>query len=468
MKNNKLLQLFHCLTGVEKRALNKFLASPFFNQKKEVLALWGYLLHEYPLSPTGFSKEAAFAKIYPEGKYDLAKLRHVMSWLLQGIEEFLAYRQIQRDGFGQSVALASAYREKGLEKHFDQAMRQAGKKLEKKVKDPDFFLAKYRLEFEQFSFVDSQVRTAENNLAELGRALDVYLLASKLKQSCMQLAHQSVYKVDYDYSFLSGLLEFLEGSEYLQIPAIAPYYYGYRALTENDERFFQKFKAELERENTGLADRENRTLYLLAINFCIRQINQANEGYVEEAFELYRRGTASGVLLENGHLSRFAYKNAVALGLSLREFDWAEGFIQRYRPLLEVKYREAFFNYNLARLYFTKKDYDRAMPLLVKVDDSDLLLNLDGKVMLLKMYFENGEFDALDSLLASFRTMVNRKRMMGYHKSHYLGIIRFTRKLMEVNSTDKRAVAKLREEISAAEGLPEKGWILKQLPCKKR
>ena len=389
-----------------------------------------------------------------------------MSWLLQSIEEFLAYRQMQRDKFSRSVALATAYREKGLEKHFDHVLRQAGKAMKGQVQDQDFFWAKYRFEFEQYAFVDSQVRMATNNLAEVGRALDVHLLASKLKQSCLQLAHQSVYNVEYDYTFLPAIIEFLEGSEYVGIPAITPYYYCYRALTENNHLFFQKFKAELEGENTGLANQESRTLYLLAINFCIRQINQAQEGYVEQAFDLYQKGTESGVLLENGHLSRFAYKNAVALGLSLKEFEWAEKFIEHYRTALESKYQDAFYHYNLARLFFTKKDYDRAMPLLVRVDDSDLLLNLDSKVMLLKMYYEIGEFDALDSLLSSFRTMVNRKRMIGYHKAHYLGIIRFTRKLMERRPGDLQSDEKLRKEISNSERLPEKRWLLQQLDAK--
>lgn len=464
--NNKLLQLFHALNGVEKRALKKFLASPFFNQKEEVTLLWEYLLLEYPLSPTGFSNEKAFSKIYPHADFDLVKLRHAMTWLLQCIEEFLAYRQMQKDEFNRSVALAAAYRAKGLEKHFDHAMRQANKNLKVRAADQDYFWAKYRLEFEQYAFVESQVRTAGNNLSEVGRALDAHILASKLKQSCLQLAHQSVYKIEYDYSFLQSLLDFLEDSDYLKLPAIASYYYCYRALTEDDHVFFKKFKNELESGADILADRESRTLYLLAINFCIRQINQANDGYVEEAFDLYRKGTASGVLLENGHLSRFAYKNTVALGLSLSEFEWVENFIESFRPSLEKKYQEAFYHYNLARLYFSKKDYDKAMRLLVQVDDSDLLLNLDAKVMLLKMYFENGEFDALDSLLTSFRTMVNRKRMISYHKAHYLGVIRFTKKLMEIRPGDKKMEEKLQKEILETERLPEKGWLLQQLNAK--
>ncbi|MCY7330670.1 MAG: hypothetical protein LH618_19110 [Saprospiraceae bacterium] len=50
------------------------------------------------------------------------------------------------------------------------------------------------------------------------------------------------------------------------------------------------------------------------------------------------------------------------------------------------------------------------MPLLAQAGESDLLLNLDSRVMLLKIYYETGEWDALDALLASFRVLLLRKK----------------------------------------------------------
>lgn len=464
MKDHKLLALYHRLNGVEKRALHKFLASPFFNQKQEVSALWAYLNEDYAQNPEGFSTEVAFQKMYPGQVYDAALLRYAMSWLLQNIEHFLAYRQMQGNKLDSMLALATVYRNKNLGKHFDHIMRQATQELaQKNAQDANYYRDKYRLEFEQYSFVESQVRSASNNLAEVGRALDVHLLALKLRQSCLQLAHQAVYNAHYDYSFLPALLQYLENSEYLQLPAIRPYYYCYRALTENNEYFFRQFTAEINTPAALHDQRESRTLYLLAINFCIRQINEARELYVQQAFDLYQRGIESRILLENGKLSRFAYKNAVALGLSLREFDWADTFIETYKDLLEPRYRDAYYCYNKARLFFTQKNYRQAMPLLVQVDDSDLLLNLDAKVMLLKMYYETAEFDALDSLLSSFRTLVNRQRMIGYHKAFYIGIIRYTQKLLHLNPNDKKAIEKLRQEVEKADRLPEKKWVLEML-----
>ena len=102
------------------------------------------------------------------------------------------------------------------------------------------------------------------------------------------------------------------------------------------------------------------------------------------------------------------------------------------------------------------------MSLLVTVDSADLLLTIDAKVMLLKMYYELQELDALDALLASFKTFLYRKKVMGYHRDNYLKVIELTRKLLYLNRNDRQAVQVLREEVEKNK-LTEKEWLLSQL-----
>ncbi|HNL40530.1 MAG TPA: hypothetical protein PKH43_15370, partial [Saprospiraceae bacterium] len=171
-----------------------------------------------------------------------------------------------------------------------------------------------------------------------------------------------------------------------------------------------------------------------------------------------------GILLENGLLSRFAFKNIVALGLRLEHFDWVGQFIEQYAPLLEEKYRNPNRLYNLARLHYARKQYQMAMPLLARVDESDLMLNLDSRVMLLKMYYETGEWDALDALIASFRIfLLRKKKSLGYHQAHYLNIIRFVQKLTRLRHNDRQAVAALRQTVQQQPALIEREWLLEML-----
>ncbi|MEO0777604.1 MAG: hypothetical protein AAF146_13645, partial [Bacteroidota bacterium] len=56
-----------------------------------------------------------------------------------------------------------------------------------------------------------------------------------------------------------------------------------------------------------------------------------------------------------------------------------------------------------------------------------------------------------------------RKKVIGYHKSNYKNIIRYTRKLLKVNPYNKTALQRLGGEIEAANPLTEREWLLRQL-----
>ena len=459
MSENKLFEIVDNLTGPEKRECANFLRSPYFNQRTDVLRLWEWLLTRRNGAET--ADREVFAWVFPGIEYDDARWRYVQTFLLAQIENFLSQRAYEKTPLLADLHLAPVYRRKNLNKPLDHLFRRAAARLDKLPRDNDYFHLQYRLEWEKYAAMESQGHTRDNNLAAVGQALDVYLVGAKLRLACLMESHRTVFNTDFDTTFLSHLLQFLEGSALRDVPVVALYYHCYQALTGGQEAHFRAFRGELERQTASLPADERRIFLLLAINFCIRQLNTGDQRYIREAFDLYRVGLDTGVLLENGLLSRFAFKNIVALGLRLDQFDWVKTFIDDYAPLLEEKHRAANRHYNLARLHFAKKEYDRAMPLLAQVDESDLMLNLDSRVMLLKMYYETGEWDALEALIASFKIfLLRKKKVIGYHQAHYLNILRYVQKLTRLPHGDRKAVAAFRAEVENNPAIIERDWLL--------
>ncbi|MEO6037840.1 MAG: hypothetical protein ABIQ93_05450 [Saprospiraceae bacterium] len=452
MSDNKLFELINTLTAVEKRECTAFLKSPYHNRREDVLRLWKQCI-------AGSKNRRGDASDERPG--NTAQQRHVQSLLLLQIETFLAQRAYEQTPLLSDLHLAPVYRQKGLVKHLDHLFRRAEERLTKLPRDTTHYHLQYQLEWEKYAATQLQTRSRGNNLAAVHQALDVYLIGSKLRLACLMESHRAVFNTAYDLTFLAALLAFLPESELRSVPIIALYYHCYQSLTSGKEDEFRAFRRELEDQNATLPPEERRTFLLLALNYCIRQLNAGEVRYIREIYDLYRVGLDTGVLLENGKLSRFAYKNIVYAGLRVNEFNWVEDFIFRYEPHLEEKHRAANRDYNLAKLYFTKKDYGRAMPLLAQVGESDLLLNLDSRVMLLKMYYETGEWDALDALMASFRVLLLRKKkVIGYHHVHYLNTLRYIQKLSRVNLNDKAAIAAFRAEVEASKAVIEKDWLL--------
>ncbi|MBI1225940.1 MAG: hypothetical protein GC192_11955 [Bacteroidetes bacterium] len=467
MEKSNLVSICRALDKKEVRELRKWVNSPAHNQRQDVSDLFEYLATGQNLdSEKKLEKERVFKAIYPDKTYSDAEMRQVMHFLLRVIENFLVYNELAKDEVRSQTILAKVYRKRQLPKLFQKTM-EVGQNIQQQqpFRNHQYFENEFFLQFEQYTYLSGLGRNAPLNLQEVSDANDVAFLANKLQLSCIMLSHQAVFKTTYKLQMLNELLTYLENNPLLlKVPAIAIYYYQYKAMTKPEAfEHFRMLKQEIFENGHLFPPEEMRVIYLLTINYCIGRINAGIDGFLKESFEFYKNGIQKNIFLENGVLSRFTFGNIVIAGLNLKEFDWVENFINEYKVYLDEKHREDLVHFNLARLNFERKNYKKAMQLFATLDYDDILMNLVAKTMLLKMYYELDEFSALDSLIGSMKTYLQRKKVMGYHKDNYKNIIQYTKKMLKMAHYDKEQIQKLKQEIEATNPLTERKWLLAQL-----
>lgn len=462
MESSLLWQTCCTLTPLERKHLGQWLASPFFCRREAPRRLYDYLNR---CAETGRAPERAAAAAAIGPGTDATALRLAMSELLGQIEHFLVYREkFEASDF--KTHLAAAYRKRGLGKHFQQSLREARRELERRPhRHAEYFEAQVAIEYELYQHLTTGRRTEALNLQAVSDQTDTAYIARKLRQVCFALTHQTVFRADYNFGLLPDVLGYVQRSPaVLAIPTVALYFYCYRFLTQpGEEEYFYRFKNLLFAHTAELPEAEQRNLHLLAINYCIKKINQLEIPYSREAFDLYRSALQGGLLLENGVLSPFAYNNIVASALKVQEAAWAEGFIHDYAPFLEKKHRTATFHLNLARVAYGRRQHREALLHLQQADYKDLINNLIAKTLQLKIYFETEEFDALDAHLQSMQAFLRRQRDIGYHKENYLNIVRYTKLLMQLRPAAPAERTALRQRIEAEAVLTEKEWLLEML-----
>ncbi|MBI5914595.1 MAG: hypothetical protein HY842_04400 [Bacteroidetes bacterium] len=407
-----------------------------------------------------------FQALYPGKTYNDAEMRQAMYFLLRAVENFLVYNELLKDEVRSQATLVKVYRQRQLTKLFQKTIEEGWAIQQKQPhRNHQYFENEYLLQFEQYNYLSSLGRTVPLNLQEISDSNDIAFIINKLQVGCIILSHQKVFNANYRLGLLNHVLEFVENnSALLDNPAIAIYYFTFKASTEGDnELFFQKLKERVNLHGDLFPLQEIRSIYLFALNYCIGRMNTGELAYVVEAFDLYKQGLSKDIFLEDGLISRFTFRNIVAIGLQLKEYDWVETFIRQYQRFLEEKHRDSLVQFNLAHLHFEKKNYKQAMKLIAQFDYDDILITLVAKTMLLKMYYELDESNALESLIGSMKTYLQRKKIMGYHKDNYKNIIQYTKKLLKVAHYDKEQKQKLRQEIESVNPLTERKWLLLQL-----
>jgi hypothetical protein len=462
MEKTLLWEAFSALSTAEVREFGKFVRSPFFNGRLQPVLLFDYL--DSCRRAGQIPSEIAAAALLQKSEGGV-KMRQANSMLLGLLEKYLDYREVQDEG-REKIRLAAAYRKRNLGKHFNINLREARQNREQQPwRHADYFHDLHLIEWERYQFDTLNRRTETFNLQSTSDLMDAAFVGRKLRLACLAASHQTVFKAEYQIGLLEAVLHIAESRQLLDTPAVGLYYYCYRFQTDlaGAEEHFKQFRRLLAAHSSALPPEELRTLYLLAINFGIKKTNELREGWAMATLELYRGALALGLLLEHGRISRFAFNNIIAVALRVGELDWVEHFILEHKNLLERQWREVAASLGLARVAYARRDYKTALLNLQRSDYKDLINNLTAKTLQLKIYYETGEFEALESHLASMRNYIRRHTSIGYQRTNYSRIVQYTQQLMMLDHKKPEAVEALRQAVTNEDILTEKEWLLGQL-----
>lgn len=470
MKQSKLLELLGTFSRRDWNRFQDFVASPYFNRNADLQRLAGWLADSAPAF-SDVSREAAWVAVYPDRPVDQRRLNHLMSWLLSLGEQYLGMQHLSQNTFELEWQTGEALLARGLDKHYHFNMDRLRRQLESSpFRDAAHFLQWYRLSDLNLRAYTNQVtaRHTDDYLQEAADHLDFFYLTEKLKYACAMLNNQAIVTSAYQFHFVEEVRRFVATHPLPpEAPGVAIYFRIFQMLTqEHGDADFQEIRRLLQLHAGRFPHAEMAWLYGYALNYCIRQIRNVREAYVQEALTLYEEGIATGILLtERGQLSPWHFKNIVKLALRLRRFEWTEQFIREKSNLLEAGFQADALHYNLADLYFFTGRYNEALEHLIQVEFTDVHYNLGAKEMLAKIYFETEAYDALESLLHAFKTYLQRNRIITEDvRKAYLNFI----KLLHIRL---RAIGdqlpSLRARIEKTDLLTAKSWLLEQIPEQK-
>lgn len=463
MEKTLLWEAFSALSTAEVREFGKFVQSPFFNARQQPILLFEYLDSCRRAGRIPLNAEAAVVLNKSEKS---VKTRQANSALLGLLEQFLAYKERYQDESRAKIRLAAAYRKRKLDKHFNIALREARQSRDEQPwRHADYYHDLNLVEWERYQFDTGTLRTESLNLQTTSDLMDTAFIARKLRLACLAASHQAVYRTEYRIGLLEAVLTHTALNNLMETPAVGLYFYCYKFQTDlqHAEQYFERFRALLFANSAVFPPDELRTLYLLAINFGIKKINQSAEGWIRATLDLYQGALAGKLLLENGQISRFAFDNIIAISLRAGELDWVEHFILEHKNLLERQWREATASLGLARVAYARRDFKTALLNLQRSDYKDLLNNLAAKTLQLKIFYESGEYELLESHLKGMKNYIRRHTSIGYHRTNFGRIVAYTQQMMALDFRKNEDLEALRAAVAGEEILTEREWFLRML-----
>lgn len=457
--------MLRSLQGSERRALHKFLHSPYHNSRADVRLLFDYLTAQQVRLEDLSDRKAVFQAVYGRGKYDSKKLNYVVSYLNKLLESFIAQEEYRQREQEQSIDLLRGFRKRHWLQLSERTTKSVSKRLQKHdQRNSEYHRYRYHLSNESIRARAQQGRNLNYDPDSLNEAHEKAFFIEKLQLGCMIQSLQAVASKAYDAGFLPVVLAFLKDHPWLEEPVLGAWYHGFFVQTDaNATEHFENLKRLMFEHGSLFSESERHDLFLIAVNFSIRRINSGDAAFSRDLFELYREGLKQDVFLENGVISRWSYNNIVNSALKMKEIAWAMQFLETNRARLEPAYRDTSYYFNLARCLYENGQLAPALESLTRMEYDDVLQNLSAKTLQIKIFYDMGSWMALDSLLDSVHIYIRRKKVLGYHKENFSNILRYMQRFITLPPGDRAARQQLKKEVESCRVLTEKGWFLGKL-----
>lgn len=450
--------------------LGSAVASPYFNKKKELVDFFEFLKMHFPQFPENASTyEGAFQHVFGNRPFEKKEIGYLMSDLMKLAERMLSIEQMEEDAITDKLYLLDIFTEWHLDKAFNKTFKDAKKVLDQHTtRDSNYFYWNYSLNLRENVFfhrqkmhkVDNSIQTAIDNL-------DLFYFAQKLKYCCEMVNRQKVVASDYQINLMDEILDYLDDNPLSEQPVIAIYSTILKlSLEPTKEEYFHQLIGLLNNHSHLFLQNEAKDMYILAVNYCVRQIHKGNDSFDKNLFGLYQIMIEKNVMIYNNIISPWTYMNVVTIGVR-NDIDWTETFIHKYSEFLHDNFKENAYNYNLAYLYFYQERYDDAMSLLNKVVYSDVFYNCEARALLIRIYYSIEETELLSALAESFRIYLRRNKIITEsRKTVYLSFIKFMSRLDRIIKGDNKVLIKLYEQVKTTGQVYNRDWILNEIKAK--
>ena len=470
MKKIKILNALDQLNTYELNRFEKYVNSPYFNSSealKNIVRSYDFQRKKGKLG--SLDKMTLWSKAFPGKEFSDGRLRKALSDLLKLYEDFLCQELLDNKPIQRATLLMEAVEQRKLEALYNSSMKRANQLiLDNRDASSQLHYHRFQTEKYYYKLTDFDLkRTEKSNLPDIINSLDYFYLAEKLKYYCTSISQKVFIDHGYDFLFIEEIKQHIRQHKYVHVPIVNIWisiFFLQTGTKEETDLYFNQFKTTFKQISGQLDLNEAASIFTYGHNHCIKSINQGQESYFTELFELYKEALNSKIYLEENVLDPVVFRNIVTVALRLKEFPWTTNFIDEYGTYISESFRLNAVNYSSALLNFYQRNYSQVLEHINSMDIMDISYELNTRSLLILTYFEMKETSALSSLLDSFSVYLNRhKDITKGRRELYLQMISFTRRLMNTLPSDKKAHEKMLAKLEKTKGIASGAWLKEKI-----
>ena len=410
MRGTKFFQIYGQLSLKDIGRFDKFIRSPYFNVNDTHIILSELYYAMYREESLDYTKAEAWERIFPGQPYKDEKFRKIISDLLKLLQNFFVIEEVEQKRILKAQMLIQSVNKRKLKKLINSSIEEASQSVKKSVnRNSELYLFNYQIQKNAFYLREGDFDITNKDIEIISENLDKFYIAEKLKYYCDILGREYLSNVSFKFGLIEEIFRHIEEHKLQEDLIIGIYYRIAKMLMSSgvSEDYFILKKTIID-NYLHFEGVELQELFGALLNYCIRQINLGNHTFNDEMIEIYDFIFRKNIILNENYITPSKFLNIVTISLRNGRYDFAEIFIQEYGYLIPESQRDGIVAFSLAQIAFYQKNYNKVITNLQRVDNSDLIVSLRARALLLATYYESGQTEAFLNLNESTRIFLKR------------------------------------------------------------
>lgn len=412
------------LKKLDKEDLKKFglfLKSPYFNTMEILPKVFEIIKNTYPeFSSPALSFQNMFAKLYEDKEYKEQTIRNLYAELGKLLRTFISVETLKSDEISSNTLYIAGLRQR---KAFELSSKAAAKNNELITERFGIGSLAFHFHYSNFAYWFNNIHDQRKNTSKeyfpLVKSLSENVVMFLLKELFILAAENSknrkLFTAEKEDFVFEKFIEsfdthsFLEEFEKLN-PVYASmlkiqywfYYYSVHSFTETE---FYKIKNEITQNIKKFYKVEQINYIQELMTLTLTKLVPTDKKYYNDIFDLMKL-FCSLEIYPDRNIADFKagfFRDMFTVAVILKEYSWAENFVNEYSKFLAIDVRSNEFNYCMGNLSFKQGKFEKSLDYFNRVELKDIIEKINIRFFYLMNFVELGAFENARSVLQTLR-----------------------------------------------------------------
>ncbi|MEO8446031.1 MAG: hypothetical protein ABI528_00970 [bacterium] len=454
---SKALEIIRTFTKEEQKNFALFLSSSYFNTNRNIIKLYEIIIkNESRIFAPGMSEKEIYKKIFNTDKFSSGTLRNLMSTLYGLCDEFLiteADKNYPEHKFENELKLLTQYSKRQLDKHYELRYQKVDKELEYYQLGTKYFEKKHSLVLNLYNYQWRRGEYLE------GREI-LYIKGQYDICKVISIISEEITTFDYIENTLNfippvnplkilfkniNLKNFLEGVK--EIDEVQYHHISNElkfiklVIFPEDKKNYTELKKIIFDNISKFSNVEKSYITMRLLNYITYRFDKGELNLIDEIAEI-RSFQLKNIKYGEENVDAMQmhiFINIVDIFIKNDRTDSVEDLIKDHIHIVEKVNRDNAYNYAMARLELVKKNFEKALEYLSKLEMVNHLLKFPTKMLMIQTYYELGYYESGFATIDALKHFMKRDNNFFRNvKERYTSLLKITEKIYRIKSEPGR------------------------------